>query len=233
MLLIVLIANVRSQEHLPIWNIFADNVPNFSLLFRRILSMTLDNTLSANIRTYLLAFIISAFQSLDSGIVRKECAPLVSISMWHNLSSAAKRDHKLDQSMQLRKVWRAAGKRYDAADDATKGRLRFERSWLYAMMLDFFSQLYDPKSKTDNLKYCERFIELLSDLESQLPTRRYVNTLLQDLNTLAIIRLSPMYSQEANGLLRDLHALLSHYAYFSIDDQSGVQYSNDEAYERH
>lgn len=195
--------------------------------------MTLDNTLSTNIRTHLLAFIISAFQSLDSGIVRKECASLVSISMWHNLSSEAKRDHKLDQNVQLRKVWRAAGKRYDAADDATKGRLRFERSWLYVMILDFFSQLYDPNSKADNLKYCERFIELLSDLESQLPTRRYVNTLLQDLSISAIIRLSPMFNQESNALLRDLHGLLSHYAYFSIDDQSGIQYSAEDAYERH
>ncbi len=195
--------------------------------------MTLDDTLSANIRTHLLAFIISAFQSLDSGIVRKECAPLVSISMWHNLSSEQKREKKLEQSVQLRKVWRAASKRYDAADDATKGRLRFERSWLYAMILDFFRQLYDPSSKADNLKYCERFIEFLSDLESQLPTRRYVNTLLHDLNTLAIIRLSLMYNEEANGLLRDLHTLLSHYAYFSIDDQSGVQHSREEAYERH
>jgi intron-binding protein aquarius len=214
-------------------DIYSDDPLNFSLLFQRILSMCLDNTLSPNIRTHLLSFIISAFQSLDSGIIRKECAPLVSISIWHNLSDEKKRDKKLDQSVQLRKVWRAAGKRYDAVDDAKKGRLRFERSWLYAMLLDFFSQLYDAKSKSDNLRYCERFIELLSDLQSQLPTRRYVNTLLQDLNTLPIIRLSPLFNDEANGLLRDLHSLLRHYTYFSIDDHSGIQYTREEAYERH
>jgi len=213
--------------------IYSDDPVNFSLLFQRILSMSLDNTLSPNIRTHLLSFIISAFQSLDSGIIRKECAPLVSISIWHNLSDEKKRDKKLDQSVQLRKVWRAAGKRYDAVDDAKKGRLRFERSWLYAMLLDFFSQLYDAKSKSDNLRYCERFIELLSDLQSQLPTRRYVNTLLQDLNTLPIIRLSPLFNDEANGLLRDLHSLLRHYTYFSIDDHTGIQYTREEAYERH
>ncbi len=109
--------------------------------------MTLDSTLSATIRTHLLAFIISAFQSLDSGIVRKECAPLVSISIWHNLSTDKKREKKLDQSIQLRKAWRAAAKRYDAAEDAVKSRLRFERSWLYTLLLDFLCQLYDPQSK--------------------------------------------------------------------------------------
>lgn len=232
-LLIVLISNVRSREHLPVWDIYADDPSNFSLLFRRILSMTLDNTLSPNIRTHLLSFIISAFQSLDSGIVRKECAPLVSINIWHNLSTDQKREKKLDLSVQLRKAWRAAGKRYDAADEATKGRLRFERSWLYAMLLDFFSQLYDSKSKSDNIRYCERFIELLSDLQSQLPTRRYVNTLLQDLNTLPVIRLSPLYRDDSNALLRDLHGLLTHYTYFSIDDHSGIQYTREEAHERH
>lgn len=109
--------------------------------------MTLDTTLSATIRTHLLSFIISAFQSLDSGIVRKECAPLVSISIWHNISSEKKREHKLDQSVQLRKAWRAAAKRYDAADEHTKPRLRFERSWLFTLLLDFFNQLYNEKSK--------------------------------------------------------------------------------------
>ena len=73
--------------------------------------MTLDTTLSPTVRTHLLSFTISAFQSLDSGIVRKECAPLVSISIWHNLSSEKKRERKLDQSVQVRKAWRAAAKR--------------------------------------------------------------------------------------------------------------------------
>lgn len=84
-----------------------------------------------------------------------------------------------------------------------------------------------------HLEYCERFVEFLSDLESQLPTRRYVNTLLQDLNTLSIIRLSPAFNHESSVLLRDLYALLKHYTHFSIDDYTGVQHSKSEAYERH
>jgi len=109
--------------------------------------MTLDTTLSPTIRTHLLSFIISSFQSLDSGIVRKECAPLVSISIWHNISSEAKRDRILNQTVQLKKAWRAAAKRYDAADNTAKARLRFERSWLFTLVLDFFNQLYNEKAK--------------------------------------------------------------------------------------
>lgn len=131
----------------PYPDIFSSNPVEFSSLFQRILSMTLDTTLSPTIRIHLLSFVISAFQSLDSGIVRKECAPLVSISIWHNLSTDKIRESKLAQSVQLQKAWRAAGKRYDAADDVGKAHLRFERSWLYTLVLDFLNQVYNPKSK--------------------------------------------------------------------------------------
>lgn len=165
--------------------------------------------------------------------MRKECAPLVSIAIWHNLSSDAKRETKLAQAPQLKKSWKAAGKRYESADDATKARLRFERAWLYTLILDFLRLLYEEKRTTDDVLYCERFVEFISDLLSQLPTRRYVNALLQDLHILPALRLSPLFNDEANALLRDQYTLLSHYVHFSIDDQTGSQHSRNEAYDRH
>ncbi|KAH8169576.1 AAA domain-containing protein [Sarocladium implicatum] len=232
-LLIALIANVKRREHLETWTLFEDKPIDFSSLFRRILSMTLDRTLASTIRTQLLSFLIHAFQSLDCTIVRKECAPLVAIGIWHNLSSDKMRDAHLDQAPHLRKAWRGAQRRYDAADDATKARLRFERSWLYTLLLDFINTVYEEKSKPESTLYCERFVEFISDLQSQLPTRRYVNALIHDLNLLSAVKLSPMYHDEENGLLRDLHSLLSHYSFFAIDDQTGVQLSRTEAFDKH
>lgn len=81
--------------------------------------------------------------------------------------------------------------------------------------------------------YCERFVEFLSDLQSQLPTRRYANFLLQDLHILPAATLSPIFNAEENGLLRDLFALFSHYTFFSIDDHTGIQQSKNQAYEQH
>ncbi|KAI1358603.1 hypothetical protein F5Y08DRAFT_321500 [Xylaria arbuscula] len=232
-LLIALLANVKARERLETWSIFEDRPAEFSSLFSRVLSMSLDSTLSLTIRTHLLNFIIFAFQSLDWNSVRKECAPLVSIAIWHNLSSDAKRETKLAQTPQLKKSWKASGKRYDSADDATKARLRFERAWLYTLVLDFLRLLYDDKKAQENVLYCERFVEFLSDLLSQLPTRRYVNTLLQDLHILPALKLSPMFNDQPNALIRDQFALLSHYMHFSIDDLTGAQHSRTEAYDRH
>uniref|UniRef100_A0A8H7N419 RNA helicase aquarius N-terminal domain-containing protein n=1 Tax=Bionectria ochroleuca TaxID=29856 RepID=A0A8H7N419_BIOOC len=93
--------------------------------------------------------------------------------------------------------------------------------------------LYQAESTPEETLFCERFTEFLSDLQSQLPTRRYVNTLLSDLHIIPAMKLSPMFNEEDNGLLRELHALLAHYTYFTIDDQTGMQLSNGEAYDKH
>jgi intron-binding protein aquarius len=198
--------------------------------------MTVDLSISLKVRTHLVSFVIGAYQSLDNGLVRKECAPLVSISIWHNLHSEEAREAKFNNHVMLRKMWRSAGKRYDSADDETKGRLRFERSWLFTLLLDFLNRIYDTAggdAGKDNLLYSERFLELLIDLQSQLPTRRYVNSLLQDLHLLSAIHLSPMYHDEENGLFRDMHNLLEHYTCFPIDDQTGQQLPLMEYHEAH
>ncbi|CAL5869410.1 uncharacterized protein PFLUO_LOCUS3639 [Penicillium psychrofluorescens] len=233
-LLIALIVSVKNREHLPIWDIFSDRADDFSSLFHRILSMSIDQSLPAQSRLAIISFIIGAFQSLENVLIRKECAPLVSISIWHNLASDDARDRVIAKSPTLRKAWRAAGKRYDAGDEAAQSKMRFERSWLYTMLLDFVQKLNGPeKDQKDNVLYCERFLELLVDLESQLPTRRYVNTLVKDLNLLPVLRLSGLYRNVENALLRDFYNLLQHFVHFAIDDYSGEALSPQAVYDRH
>ncbi|CAG8108974.1 unnamed protein product [Penicillium salamii] len=231
-LLIALIISVKHREHLPIWDIFSDRADDFSNLFHRILSMSIDPSLPTRSRLSIISFIISAFQSLENVLIRKECAPLVSISVWHNLASDETRNRIIAKAPTLKKAWKASGKRYEAGDEAAKAKMRFERSWLYTMLLDFIHRLNAPE-QAENLLYCERFMELLVDLESQLPTRRYVNTLLRDLNLLAIIRLSQLYREPSNALLRDFHGLLRHFVEFAIDDYTGEALTPQGVYDRH
>ncbi|OXV09032.1 hypothetical protein Egran_03204 [Elaphomyces granulatus] len=233
-LLIATIVSIKQREHLPIWDHFSDRPDDFSSLFHRILSMSLDVSLPTLYRLSLLSFIICGFQSLENVLIRKECAPLVSISIWHNLSSEEARGRALEMAPFLRKAWRAATKRYGAADESTKSKIKFERSWLYTMLLDFMQKLNCPeKGRTENSQYCERFLELLVDLDSQLPTRRYVNTLLKDLNILPVMRLSQLYNVVENALIRDFYSLLKHFINFAIDDYTGEPLSSQAMYEIH
>ena len=227
-LLMVLLVNTKRRERLPVWHLFSEDGARFSSFFRRVLQMSIEGGVTIPLRTHVLQFIAGAFQSLDTGIVRKECAPLVSIGIWQKLHSDLTRERHLAKSAQLQKAWRASNKRFDQADAETQARLRFERNWLYILVLDFLERLYDEEAgasqREQNMRFCEAVMELLCDLQSQLPTRRYVNALLQDLNVLPAIRLSPMYQDEDSGLLREQQRLLSHYTYAAmIDDQSGRQ----------
>jgi intron-binding protein aquarius len=70
----------------------------------------------------------------------------VSIGIWHNLSSDEAREQHLNANTQLRKTWRAASKRFDAADESARAKLRFERSWLYTLLLGFLNMLYQAES---------------------------------------------------------------------------------------
>jgi intron-binding protein aquarius len=196
--------------------------------------MNLHQSLPTSSRVILLSFIIGAYQSLETGVIRKECAPLVSIAIWHNLHNDQARESLLEKNLQLKKAWRAAAKRFDAADEEGKAKIRFERSWLYTLLLDFIRRIDNVDSDhTNNLRYCEKFMELLIDLESQLPTRRYTNTLIRDLNLLPIIKLSKLYNSEDNALFRDFVALLRHFVNFALDDHTGHQRSSQAVQDLH
>ena len=226
--------DIKRRAHLPVWNHFTDRPSDFSCLFRRILSLNLDNTLPTSSKVLLLSFVIGAFQSLETGLIRKECAPLVSVATWHNLQSRDSRDKLLEKGPSVKKAWRATTKRYEAAPDDNKARLRFEREWLFSMLLDFSSRLNITQiPQSENVVYCERFLEFLIDLESQLPTRRYMNTLLLDLNIVPLIRLSRLFDQDQNALFRDLTMLLRHFVDFSSDDFLGESQSSSSRYEAH
>ena len=54
------------------------------------------------------------------------------------------------------------------------------------------ADLSEPQAK-QKLLYCERFVEFLTDLLSQLPTRRFIRTLLEDRAILTKCRMSALF----------------------------------------
>jgi len=88
----------------------------------------------------------------------------------------------------------------------------------------------------DKVRYCERFVELLIDLESQLLTRRFFNTVLDDSHVLVRSRLSALARrQDDDGneaavgrLFRQLLDVLDVYATFEINEESGEARTDSE-----
>ena len=232
-LLITTFFNFRQRAGLESWSLLAARTDNFAVYFSRLLSLGLDPSSSDSSKLSTLEFVIGAFQSLEQEFVRKECAPLVSISIWYNIHSTEVRERYVEESASRRKAWRGVQKRYDAASPEAQARLKFERSWLYSMLLDFLTRINADVTTSAGLCYCEKFLEFLIDLVSQLPTRRYTNILIKDLNVLPIIVRSKGYSKHDHGLLRDLTSLFEHFQTFAIDDAEGVESSHDSLRERH
>jgi len=88
----------------------------------------------------------------------------------------------------------------------------------------------------DKVRYCERFVELLIDLESQLLTRRFFSTVLDDSHVLVRSRLSALARrQDDDGndaafgrLFRQLLDVLDVYATFEINEESGEARTDSE-----
>jgi intron-binding protein aquarius len=201
-------------------DIFETNSDRFPTFFKRVLSLLATSTLDFDTRSEVLLFLITAFERLDSALIRKEIAPLISISIWNNLDQQV-RDRLLDQYPSLRKPWKkAANKPTDAS--------QFEKNWLFSMTLEVLELMRSEDASKSTTDYINRFLEFLIAIVSQLPTRRYTNTLLKNLNFLVGIRLWSS-SQET----KDLAALLDYYMYFSIDDFTGQTLNDTEVWNRH
>ena len=78
-----------------------------------------------------------------------------------------------------------------------KEQLRFFRVFFRDLITKFLSLLevqdYTvPELDKYFLLYCERFLELMVDLQALLPTRRYINVLIDDLHLIVKCQLCPI-----------------------------------------
>lgn len=102
-----------------------------------------------------------------------------------------------------------------------------EKTFVPRLIEDFVALLKSitpQHAERGDVAYCERFVEFLIDLASQLPTRRYFRVVLEDSRLLIKCRFSPLYAQmgAAEGrLFRKLVETLQFYEGFEINDYTG------------
>ena len=82
-------------------------------------------------------------------------------------------------------------------------------------------------------KYCERFLELLIDMEVILPTRRFFNTLLDNEQLVVRLEISKLNGHPDCSLFSEMLQYLKYYAKFEIDDHSGNPLTQKEMISRH
>jgi intron-binding protein aquarius len=209
----------------------------FAAFFARLVTLPDAAPLSPHQRLARLVFFINAFQSLETPLVAAQVLRLVSLPLWHALSPG-RLQLELHAQPALAKLWKQRAKRQAkaaAAAAAAPGApphvpaaARPENRFLPAMLADFLERVAGVAPASDAVEadraevhYCERFVELLTDLLSQLPTRRFTSALLEDRAVLVKCRMSRLFTHPSGRLFAQLVDLLSFYAAFPIDAHTG------------
>lgn len=243
---IVVMVNEKFRERVSVWQCFETRPEFFGDFISQITRlMTLrSKELSFKERTSLLVFIIHCFNGIEVKLIREQIQKYISLSIWSNLS-AKRREMEFKKLPKLQKYWNAIQKKDQKLDNETKEKVSFERNFLCQLIKQFYSYLssipsYEEKPNLDRksqevVRYCERFIELLIDLESIMQTRRFFNALMDDMHVLIIAQMSNLANRPLSDskLFGQLLEMLRFYSNFEIDDISGEALTEQEMTAKH
>ncbi|XP_017331417.1 RNA helicase aquarius isoform X3 [Ictalurus punctatus] len=222
------IVNEKFRENVPAWQVFKKMPTHFPYFFKCVMEACLTGEelgLSLREQTVLLLFLDHCFNSLEVDLIREQVQQLISLPMWMCLLPS-RLQHELKKVPKLQKFWNLIKKNYDKMDKKDAEQAQRERTFLSALIKKFLSVLMSiPESgpmSMEKVHYCERFIELMIDLEALLPTRRWFNTVLDDSHLVVSCHLSSLTQREKEGhLFCQLLDMLKFYTGFEINDQTG------------
>ncbi|XP_048393345.1 RNA helicase aquarius isoform X3 [Stegostoma tigrinum] len=203
--------NEKFRENVPAWEIFTQKPEHFPYFFKCILTASLaeeNKGLTLREQTVLLVFLDHCFNSLT------------------------RLEHELKKTPKLRKFWNLIKKK-EKVDEKSAEQANQEKRFLSCLISKFLGVLKNiPLSgpvSMDVVHYCERFIELMIDLEALLPTRRWFSTVLDDSHLVTHCYLSNLVQREKEGrLFCQLLEMLKFYTGFEINDQTGNALTENE-----
>lgn len=200
---IVVMVNEKFRERVQVWEAFEKNPSQFSGFFKRVLEACLEDSIidyELRDQTALIVFLNRCFNSMEIPLIREEAKRLVSLLMWTSLQEN-RRDLEFKKNHFLKKKFKILLKK-DNPD--IKQQLMWERKFLHKLMIKFMTILETIEIQgpinPDKIRYCERFLELMIDLEALLPTRRYFNTVMDDCHLVVRCQLSNLLKRPEGNL---------------------------------
>ncbi|XP_077992997.1 RNA helicase aquarius-like [Glandiceps talaboti] len=223
---IAVMINEKFREKVPAWQVFKNNPEHFPAFFRKVLELSLaeESVISIREKALLLTFIIHCFNSLEEDLIREQVQRLLSLAMWKCLLPG-RLEQELKANSKYKKFWGIIKKNDGKTDEKTLARLDFERHFMSRLIDNFFSILNSIPQTGDvsqqKVHYCERFLELMIDMESLLPARRFFNAVLDNAHLVVKCRLSKLAKRKEGKLFTQLLDSLKFYAGFEIDERTG------------
>ncbi|KAL5700077.1 hypothetical protein ACHQM5_025575 [Ranunculus cassubicifolius] len=249
---IILIVNEKFRENVGPWMCFHDRKDVFKEFLERVVHLKEQGrALSIAEKTNYLLFMINVFQSLEDEIVSGTVLKLASLKSWNCLSAGRfKMEMCLNPNLikkwkkMMKKEAKEAKKRGEFFEPSNKLEVNFLKNLIEEFIEILDSEVFSHKqpdhvddgldesfgSKHINdacVLYCERFMEFLIDLLSQLPTRRFLRPIVADVAVVSKCHLSSLYTHVKGRTFAQLVDLLQFYEGFEIDDHVGTQLSDD------
>ncbi|XP_055884455.1 RNA helicase aquarius-like [Biomphalaria glabrata] len=234
---IAAVINEKFRERVPAWEAFKESPEEFPNLFRHVLDLCLSTSkLTYRETTVLLIFLIHCFNSLEVDLIRERVQKLVSLPIWMNLLPG-RRETLFKSNPKYKKFYNAIKKRDAKLDSEEMETVQFERNFLARLIENFFfildSITFKGTVDQNKVNYCERFLELLIDIEAQLPTRRFVNALIDDRHVVVRCKLSQLIHRPEGKLFGQLLDMLESYAQFEIDEITGEAFTMHDRIDLH
>ena len=121
-------------------------------------------------------------------------------------------------------------------DKKGQAKISFNRSFLSNFLKLYISILNSIKNENQDsakIDFCCKSLELMIDLQSQLLTRRFFDSLIKDHLIISISKFSFLFNSSPDSLFRQMISRLIFYNNFEIDLDTGMALNSDEITRSH
>eukprot|EP01126_Amoeba_proteus_P051320 TRINITY_DN6121_c0_g5_i6.p1 TRINITY_DN6121_c0_g5~~TRINITY_DN6121_c0_g5_i6.p1 ORF type:complete len:1552 (+),score=385.61 TRINITY_DN6121_c0_g5_i6:358-5013(+) len=224
--------NEKFRENAIAWACFEKKEEMFGLLFKRVLDLYFDEKMSLGFKFHYVRFISNCFQSLYHPMLRRQCERLVSLKLWDSVSEG-RREEVYQRWPKLRQLRNHLDTKKRPRDEEIV-IASYDKTFFPSLLTDYFKILNSEEVLSDEaIKYCCFFVEFITDLISQLSTRRVFHLLLEDSHFLVRSRRAPLIRLPQGSLFKQLLGNLRFYYGFEINNFTGQALSDDDMSKEH
>lgn len=249
-------ANKSFHEKIDAWHYFRPHKEVFGSFFKATIRLALSDNeefdMNITNRIQLLTFFNYTFNSIEVDFVHEQIRKYLPLSIWINLSQSCRDKELAKLSKRIRIAWKRLEEQDKKLEQSVLAERVFERKFIFFYLKQFFQLLKnvvidsmteedsDNENSAEELDknlalYCQRFVEFIIDIESQLPLRRFFHAVLNYTHFIVrcqISRLARHKSPEGH-LFVQLVELLSLYSKYEIDIMTGDPFSDVEVLRKH
>ena len=237
MLSIVVLINEKVRERIPAWRCIESKPESLPVFFKHLSLSVLDenDVFTRKEETHMIRFLNHLYNSIESDTIRNVIMNTIS---FHTLSciSEGQLASLFERYPHWQKSANKTARQLSKLEGDKKEVFKFQIEFFYKLMLKFMRvvNLFNETSVDDvHIKYCERFLEFLIDIESQLPTRRYINSLIDSINLIVKCEVSAFANSPKGKLFSQLLFILKVFTDYELDNNTGQQLSDLEVMTLH